>query len=301
MRISYHNEPLFPGEPALVSSGRQLYHYYEQSQPALTYRVHWFDFQTNAAHSLQVVYPSSFYKMVLCIAGESNSLPRHSQAYGFRTGQALFYQTEEGPYQAVLPADTRFKVIHLHLSDAHVAMLQDNAPVVFEAPVPVLSLSPECASAFLQLKNISQESAGLLSLFEEKLITDQLFSLASGALARTSRSRSRDILQEALWHIHQADRYLTIAEISKLVGANTFRLKQLFREQMRTSVFQYQSDLRLERAAQLLRDTDLDIATIASQCGYESAAAFSNAFLRKHKVRPSRVRSGRARSGRARQ
>ncbi|WP_353719757.1 AraC family transcriptional regulator [Dyadobacter sp. 676] len=292
MQISYQNKPLFPGKPALFPEGRRLYRHYEQSEQSLTTSIHWFDFQTNASHTLNVCYPSSFYKMVLCIEGNSRSMPRRAAQYGFGTGQALFYRTEEGPYQAVLPADTHFKVIHIHLSDAHTEMLQSNAPALFERPVPVMSLSAGCADAFLQLKALS-DNPGLLNLFQEKLITDQLFRFASRV--HTTGARARDILQEAIWHIHRSDSYLTISELSRLTGTNTFRIKQVFREQLHTSVFRYQSDLRLERAAQLLPDTGLDIAAIAFQCGYESAAAFSNAFLRKYGVRPSAFKNSRSR------
>ncbi len=295
MRISYQNEPLFPGKPARFFEDRQLYSYYEQSEPALTSGVHWFDFQTNAAHTLSVSYPACFYKMVLCIAGESRSVPRHSPEYGFQTGQALFYRTEGGSYQVALRGNTRFKVIHIHLSEAHVAMLQRDAPFVFDKHFRVSGLSAECVHTFLQLKNLSRENPGLLHLFEEKLITEQLFGLASLAHPRTARTRARDILEEALWHVRRADRYLTIAELSRLAGTNTFYLKQLFREQMGTSVFQYQYDIRLERAAKLLLDTGLDISAIAQECAYESAAAFSNAFLRKYGARPTAFRNSRLR------
>ncbi len=299
MRISYQNETLFPGKPDRIFGGAQLYHHYEQSQQTLVPGLHWFDFQTNVGHTLNVSYPSSFYKMVLCIAGESRSVPRNSAEYRFRAGQGLFYRTEQEPYKATLPADTQFKVIHIHLSEANTALLERDMPVVFERKMPAMKLSADCSNAFLQLKNLSRENPGLLRLFEEKLITDQLFSLAVHALAGPpagrTRTHARDLLQEAIWHIQRADRYLTIAELSKMVGTNTFHLKQLFREQMRTSVFQYQSDLRLEHAAALLLDTALDITQIALQCGYESTAAFSNAFLRKHGARPSVFKSSRSR------
>ncbi|MBO9612616.1 MAG: helix-turn-helix transcriptional regulator [Dyadobacter sp.] len=293
MRISYQNEPLFPGKPAAVFTSRPLYSHYEQSEATLMQGVHWFDFQTNVAHTLNVRYEARFYKMVLCIAGESRSVPRHSEAYGFRTGQALFYRTEEEPYQATLPGNTDFKVVHIHLCDAHVAMLQRDAPAVFEKELHMMDLSAECTEAFLQLKNMSGENQGLLHLFQEKLIIGQLFNLASRALPRASRSRGEAILEEAVWHIHRAERYLTIAELSQLAGTNSFRLKQLFREQLRTSVFQYQYDLRLERAANLLLDSDLDVSAIALQCGYETAAAFSNAFLRKYGTRPTAFKNSR--------
>ncbi|WP_031529074.1 helix-turn-helix domain-containing protein [Dyadobacter crusticola] len=293
MRISYQNELIFPEKCVGEDSGKQLYRYYEQSEqlPA-TSRIHWFDFHTTRAHTLHVSYPEKFYKMVLCIAGKSQSAPRFSQGYEFSTGQALFYQTDVEPYKAALPADTRFKIIHIHLSEEHIALLASQVPMLFDQPVKTMRLSEECAGAFLQLKNIAKESPGLLRLFEEKLITDQLFGLATQLLPRQGR---KDILQEAIWHIHQADRYLTIAELAQMTGTNTFRIKQVFRDELHTSVFQYQSEFRLERAARLLLDTSMPVHEVAIQCGYESPAAFSNAFTKKHGIRPQAFKNSRAR------
>lgn len=292
MRISYQNEPLYPGKPAPLFSGSPLYSHYAQSvaNDASSSGAHWFDFHTHAPHTLNVRYSEKFYKLVLCIAGNSRSVPRSGQPYGFRTGEALFYQTDSEPYASALAGDTHFQVIHLHLSDAHTALLQCHAPMVFEKPVVTMPLASGCALAFIRLKALSP--GPLLRLFEEKLITDQLFTLASRVLGPAP---AKDRLQEAIWHIHQSDRYLTIAELSRRVGTNAFQLKKLFREELRTSVFQYQCNLHLDRAARLILDSNLDISAIALQCGYQSASAFSNAFLRKHGQRPLAYKNARSR------
>jgi AraC-like DNA-binding protein len=294
MRISYQNKQLYPDQAGDVFHCHGLYKYYEQSakQPSPASCVHWFDFKTNQAHKLSVCYPEPLYKLVLCVAGNSRSAPKMSREYGFSTGQALFYKTEEEPYTSLLPANTAFKVIHIHLSELHIAMLQNELPMLFEKPNPTMGLFAECAAAFLQLKLVSKENPGLLRLFEEKLITDQLFNMASQVLPRGG---GKDILQEAIWHIHQAGRYLTITDLAQMCGTNTFRLKQLFRDQLHSSVFQYQSDLQMQRAAQLLLDTSLTVSEVSLQCGYESAAAFSNAFTRKYGLRPLAFKNARSR------
>ncbi|KQS27892.1 AraC family transcriptional regulator [Dyadobacter sp. Leaf189] len=294
MRISYQNELLYPHQRTDIVAANQLYRHYEQSPVtgSLASHVHWFDFKTRRAHQLSVSYPGPLYKLVLCVAGNSRSVPKTSGEYGFTTGKALFYKTEEDPYTSLLPADTAFKVIHIHLSDPHLALLHNELPQLFEKPVQAMSLSADCAAEFVRLKVISKENPGLLRLFEEKLISDQLFHLASQTLPRSDR---KDILQEAIWHIHQAGRYLTIAELARQCGTNSFRLKQLFREQLGSSVFQYQYDLQIERSAQLLLDTALTVSEVSLQCGYESAAAFSNAFARKYGVRPMDFRNARSR------
>lgn len=286
MRILYQTEQLYPGK---VFPGSSLYKYFEQSE-ARASRLHWFDFQTYRAHTLNVCYPEPFYKLALCIAGNSRSAPRLSKEYSFSTGQAIFYKTEDEPYLSFLPADTTFKVIHIHLSDLHVATLRNELPQLLEKPGITMSLSPECTAAFYQLKTIEKEKPFLLRLFEEKLITDQLYEMASKL---TPRGGGKDILQEAIWHIHQTERYLTIAELAQLTGTNSFRIKQVFREQLRSTVFQYQSDLHMERAARLLLDTTLSVSEVSLRCGYESAAAFSNSFLKKFGVRPLAFKNSR--------
>ncbi|KAA6439324.1 helix-turn-helix transcriptional regulator [Dyadobacter flavalbus] len=294
MQISYENEQLYPTQVPAVFADNQLYRFYEQSAVLHSHAscVHWFDFETNRAHKLSVHYPDPLYKLVLCIAGNARSVPGMAREYCFSTGQALFYKTEEEPYTSLLAANTAFKVIHIHLSEWHIGMLQNELPVLFEKPVGAMALSSECAAAFLQLKTISKENPGLLRLFEEKLITDQFFNLASQILPR---SREKDILQEAIWHMHQSSRYLTISELAHRCGTNSFRIKQLFREELRSSVFQYQSDLQMARAARLLLDTALPVAQVSLQCGYESAAAFSNAFTKKYGMRPLAFKNARLR------
>lgn len=294
MRISFQNELLYPDQSFAAGQTSQLYRYYDQSglQQSPASSVHWFDFETNKAHQLNVCYAASFYKLVLCIAGHSRSEPRASQQYSFSTGQAHFYKTEQEPYKALLPAATAFKVIHIHLSESHITTLQNEVPALFEKPFGPMNISPECAASFLQLKTISKENPALLRLYEEKLITDQLFCLAAHTLPLKG---GKDILQETIWHIHQADHYLTISELAHMSGTNSFRLKQLFREQLHSSVFQYQSDLQLERAAQLLLNTGASVSEVSQQCGYSSAAAFSNAFKKKHGVRPLAFKNSRSR------
>lgn len=49
---------------------------------------------------------------------------------------------------------------------------------------------------------------------------------------------------------------------------------------------QYLTERRLDQAAELLRTTALTIQAISSECGYQSEAAFSRAFRKRHGLSP---------------
>ena len=54
----------------------------------------------------------------------------------------------------------------------------------------------------------------------------------------------------------------------------------------------YLKAFRMERAAQLLRETDRRIADVALEVGYESPSKFAAAFKRHFDVAPSAYRRG---------
>jgi len=74
-------------------------------------------------------------------------------------------------------------------------------------------------------------------------------------------------------------------------------LERRFREQMGRSLLDEIRRVRIDRAMQLLRDTDLDMPTIAEQCGFSSQARFATVFRQESNSTPTgyrkRLRSGR--------
>ncbi len=69
------------------------------------------------------------------------------------------------------------------------------------------------------------------------------------------------------------------------VGATT--LKTAFRSVYGIPIYQYQKDLRLQMAQQLLRETDLPVFAIAAKVGYVNPAKFSSAFKKRFGISPT--------------
>jgi AraC-like DNA-binding protein len=71
---------------------------------------------------------------------------------------------------------------------------------------------------------------------------------------------------------------LSLEEIGCSVGCSHFYLSRIFTQEMGRSIFQHLRELRMERAAQLLRAGRLNVTQVALEVGYSSPSHFSTAF-----------------------
>lgn len=81
----------------------------------------------------------------------------------------------------------------------------------------------------------------------------------------------------------------SLNELSKMIGLNNNKLKKNFKELFGVPVFKYLQNERLEKAQELLRNSEMNIQEVSWHVGYESVSSFSNAFLKKFGFRPSDV------------
>ncbi len=71
---------------------------------------------------------------------------------------------------------------------------------------------------------------------------------------------------------------LRLEEIGKRVGCSHFHLSRIFTQEIGKPIFQYLRDLRMERAAELLREGKFNVTQVALEVGYNSSSHFSTAF-----------------------
>jgi len=96
--------------------------------------------------------------------------------------------------------------------------------------------------------------------------------------------RALDVLAEKMREPLSLDR------LAQACGLSVSRLAHLFREQIGLPPQQYLEELRLQRAAQLLRSTSLRIGEVAAESGYAGAFYFSSRFRKKFGQSPSEYR-----------
>lgn len=78
-------------------------------------------------------------------------------------------------------------------------------------------------------------------------------------------------------------------ELAIMFGTNEFTLKDNFRKQLHTSIYQFYNDERLKKAHFLIQKTLIPLKEIAFLCGFNDYTNFFKAFRKKYKCNPSEL------------
>jgi AraC-like DNA-binding protein len=79
-------------------------------------------------------------------------------------------------------------------------------------------------------------------------------------------------------------------KLAEMCGCSLRHFRRMFRKQFKTSIRAKQTELRLEKARQLLADTDDKIVTIATESGYRHLGFFNAMFKKRFGMTPSEWR-----------
>ena len=89
---------------------------------------------------------------------------------------------------------------------------------------------------------------------------------------------------------HHATDTITLDQLASEACISRFHFTRLFKAKLGLTPHEYLVRLRLGKAAHLLRTTDLDIVTVASECGYPHPGRFAQAFRKLFSESPSAYR-----------
>ncbi|MDJ1006195.1 MAG: helix-turn-helix domain-containing protein [Paracoccaceae bacterium] len=83
---------------------------------------------------------------------------------------------------------------------------------------------------------------------------------------------------------------LPICEVSRRVGLPVWKLRRLFHRHLKMSPRAYYLDLRLDRARNLLRNSNEKVRTVAMMCGFPATESLSRGYKARYGVSPSKDR-----------
>jgi AraC-like DNA-binding protein len=87
------------------------------------------------------------------------------------------------------------------------------------------------------------------------------------------------------------DPELTLPKLASLTGIHTHKLSHLINQQSGKGFPEYINTLRLEEARTLLRTSDMKVAAVAFECGFNSLSSFYTHFKKSDGMTPSEFRS----------
>ncbi|WP_426478435.1 AraC family transcriptional regulator [Chryseobacterium sp. CBSDS_008] len=84
---------------------------------------------------------------------------------------------------------------------------------------------------------------------------------------------------------------LTLQDIAEKFGLSVRSLTRLFQNKLHISFIQYIKMLRIIRAMELIKNTNLTVTELAYEVGYSNISAFSNTFFQLTNMRPTEFKA----------
>jgi transcriptional regulator GlxA family with amidase domain len=115
---------------------------------------------------------------------------------------------------------------------------------------------------------------------------------AQMSMFTSAPASDNDVVRKVTDHVSgRLDADLSTESLAQLARVSPRHLTRLFRTHLRQTPGRYVRKARVTAAAQLLTTTDLPVARIASRCGFASAEALRQAFVREYGTTPSQYRT----------
>lgn len=119
----------------------------------------------------------------------------------------------------------------------------------------------------------------------------QLTEISSEGFLVEPRPSSSDRIGVVCAHIEQhLTSAIRVTELARMMGLSESAFSRLFKRCTHSTVPQYINRLRIAHACRLLAETDLTVAEIIRQCGYQSPAHFQRQFQKIHRRAPQTYR-----------
>ena len=198
-----------------------------------------------------------------------------------------------------------FKELKIRMSDSFIKRhhLDSDYQIIkkytFPKAIDTNSVKPFCVKTQNIVSEILENNEqGLLKrLFLEskvlELVTVQL-SLKEEAHKPTFTNQNNKSLKKLYEIQHLISSNLTkqfsIQELSTHVGLNDFDLKKEFKRVFDKTIFEYATELRMNKAKELLMHTQQPIYEISETIGYKNPTHFTAAFKKKEGITPKKFR-----------
>jgi AraC-like DNA-binding protein len=163
------------------------------------------------------------------------------------------------------------------------------------APSSKITITPYLYRILAEMKSFVQYRGGLGHLYLESKMLEMLSAYLSEVLElrilapdktylkRTDRMlilETKRIIDSQLGYAPSCE------ELSKQIGMSVSKLSKGFTEMIGMPIHSYIIDQRLETAARLLLDSDMNISQIAAFVGYSKPSNFAAAFKKKYGILP---------------
>lgn len=165
------------------------------------------------------------------------------------------------------------------------------------ANTPVFSLNhsteriKSAMSRLIEISLASEHNDILLNSCLLEIIYQLTKSFPKDSIQQQGTSPKLIFSQAISFLRHNYDRNIKIGNLANLLNIDRSYLHRLFIEQTGIAPKQFLTNIRIDRAKQLLQDRDLDVKSIAHSVGFEDAGNFSKLFKQEVGMSPTKFRN----------
>jgi len=129
------------------------------------------------------------------------------------------------------------------------------------------------------------------SIDETSAFIDQRVSESVQAINHSRKNTENPVIAKvkAYINMHLSSDF-SLEDAALNAGVTSFYLSKLFREETNETFVNYVTELKMEKAARLLRESDMSIKEISAATGYNDQNYFSKIFKNKFELSPSEYR-----------
>jgi AraC-like DNA-binding protein len=286
-------------DPAIAEKGawrevpqgwRQLYGDFNK----LGVSVEWHDFQTPRSLDWGRSFHPQSIEFCLNLSGRGEVRTSRARS-DFVPGTSGYYAMTDDPLSATREANDHHQFVTLEFSRAHLqkqlaqnvrdldaamresifengAHISTPRPMTIEQRKVVASLSEPPVAKAAQILWYQSKALELMAhfLFEPK--DPEFFCMRQKRVARDRVERTKELLTRDLANPP------TLEMLGQEVGCSPFYLSRIFSREVGLTIPQYLRNIRMERAAELLRSGRYNVTEAAIEVGYSSLSHFSKAF-----------------------
>ena len=288
--------PVFTERPAWNAIGEGWRHLHGSVRGAGV-SFEWHDFKTYAEFDWGKSFHPGSVEVCLNLAGNGNVAFNGQQAV-FTPLTVGFYRRGEQPLRASRQAEQRHQFLTVEMSFEFLRQhLGDFVPSLHPLVREVVAGKSEKSAVVTPTRLTSRQQQLLASLREapvlaaaQKLwyqtkaleLAAELFFLAPGErelFCQRHQRLSAERVEKVIALLRQnLESPPNLEEIGRAVGCSPFHLSRTFSAATGMTIPQYTRQLRMERAAELLRSGKFNVTEAALEVGYSSLSHFSQAF-----------------------
>ena len=223
-------------------------------------------------------------------------LEQYDKSYVLEEGQYLLLD-KRFPHTYYFRKDTISEIFWMHISGTQTMDMVNRIQTL--QPLPVIGINSQIAQLLEQCISTMRSvdcslfsvGAGIISALYTVMndLYDEKLNEGCPPEEAAFRSEFEKIMDFAVDRNQLSQ--LSLDAICNRMHMNKFYFSHKFKEYYGISPMKYVAALKLEKAKQFLRSTDMKVVTIAQLCGFSSNSYFSNVFRKEFGMTPEQYRS----------